>query len=256
MTVDLGSEGGELASIGKLARDEVFRDARRPIGDFSFNEQTASVFEDMLERSVPFYHDIQRMLVELAGDFAADGTVVADIGCSTGTTLRALDALSQDITLVGFDNSPPMLERADRLLRGSLRHPHELRCADLNQGFYIENASVVVMSLTLQFVRPLRRERVLRDICTGINHNGCLLLVEKVVAEESLLNRLYIQHYYEFKQRNGYSELEIARKREALENVLIPYRVDENEAMLRMVGFRAVDLFFKTYNFVGLIALK
>jgi len=234
----------------------VFRDERRPIGDFSFNEETASVFEDMLERSVPFYHDIQRMLVELAGDFAADGTVVADIGCSTGTTLRALDALSQDVTLVGFDNSPPMLERADRLLRGSLRHTHELRCVDLNQGFYVENASVVVMSLTLQFVRPLRRERMLRDICAGINHNGCLLLVEKVVAEESLLNRLYIQHYYEFKQRNGYSELEIARKREALENVLIPYRVDENEAMLRMVGFRAVDVFFKAYNFVGLIALK
>jgi len=71
-----------------------------------------------------------------------------------------------------------------------------------------------------------------------------------------MLNRLYIQHYYEFKQRNGYSELEIARKREALENVLIPYRADENDAMLRSVGFRAVDVFFKWYNFVGLVAFK
>jgi tRNA (cmo5U34)-methyltransferase len=238
------------------AKDEVFRDPARPIEDFTFNEETASVFPDMLERSVPFYHEIQRMLVELAGDFAVDDTNVCDVGCSTGTTLRALDALAQDVTLIGFDSSPAMLAEADAFLRGAVRHPHELRCADLNQSLRIENASVVVMSLTLQFVRPLQRERVLREICEGVNHNGCLLLVEKVVAEESMLNRLYIQHYYEFKQRNGYSELEIARKREALENVLIPYRADENDAMLRAIGFRAVDVFFKWYNFVGLVAFK
>jgi tRNA (cmo5U34)-methyltransferase len=238
------------------AKDDVFRDPERPIGDFTFNEETASVFPDMLERSVPFYREIQRMLVELAGDFAVDDTNVCDVGCSTGTTLRALDALTQDVTLIGFDSSPAMLAEADAFLRGAVRHPHELRCADLNQSLRIENASVVVMSLTLQFVRPLQRERVLREICEGVNHNGCLLLVEKVVAEESMLNRLYIQHYYEFKQRNGYSELEIARKREALENVLIPYRADENDAMLRAIGFRAVDVFFKWYNFVGLVAFK
>ena len=238
------------------AKDEVFRDPARPIEDFTFNEETASVFPDMLERSVPFYHEIQRMLVELAGDFAVDDTNVCDVGCSTGTTLRALDALPQDVTLIGFDSSPAMLAEADAFLRGAVRHPHELRCADLNQSLRIENASVVVMSLTLQFVRPLQRERVLREISEGVNHNGCLLLVEKIVAEESMLNRLYIQHYYEFKQRNGYSELEIARKREALENVLIPYRADENDAMLRAIGFRAVDVFFKWYNFVGLVAFK
>ena len=238
------------------AKDEVFRDTARPIGDFTFNEETASVFPDMLERSVPFYHEIQRMLVELAGDFAVDDTNVCDVGCSTGTTLRALDALSQDVTLIGFDSSQAMLAEAEACLRGVLRHPHELRCADLNQSLRIENASVVVMSLTLQFVRPLQRERVLREISEGVNHNGCLLLVEKVVAQESMLNRLYIQHYYELKQRNGYSELEIARKREALENVLIPYRADENDVMLRSVGFRAVDVFFKWYNFVGLVAFK
>ena len=237
-------------------KDEVFRDAARPITDFTFNEETASVFPDMLERSVPFYREIQRMLVELAGDFAVDDTNVCDVGCSTGTTLRALDALTQDVTLIGFDSSPAMLAEADAFLHGALRHPHELRCADLNQSLRIENASVVVMSLTLQFVRPLQRERVLREICEGVNHNGCLLLVEKIVAEESMLNRLYIQHYYELKQRNGYSELEIARKREALENVLIPYRAEENDAMLRSVGFRAVDVFFKWYNFVGLVAFK
>ncbi len=238
------------------AKDEIFRDEAQPIADFVFNEETASVFEDMLERSVPFYDAMQRMLAELAGDFAADGSAIYDIGCSTGTTLRMLDGLPQAVTLIGLDNSPAMLARAETELRGRLRHPFELHCADLNQGLAVRNASVVVLSLTLQFVRPIERERLLRELCAGINADGCLLLIEKVVAQESLLNRLYIQHYYEFKERNGYSQLEIARKREALENVLIPYRLEENEEMLRRAGFRAVDVFFKWYNFCGIIAVK
>jgi len=237
------------------ARDAIFRDAR-PSADFAFNAETASVFEDMLERSVPFYAEMQRMLAELAADFAVDGTAVYDLGSSTGTTLLALDALPQDVTLVGVDSSPAMLDRARANLHGKLRHRVQLECADLNQALRVTNASVVVMSLTLQFVRPLQRERILREISDGLGHNGCLLLIEKLVAQESMLNRLYIQHYYEFKQRNGYSNMEIAQKREALENVLIPYRLEENDEMLRRAGFRSVDVFFKWYNFCGLIALK
>jgi tRNA (cmo5U34)-methyltransferase len=238
----------------RVRRDAIFRDAR-PIADFAFNAETASVFEDMLERSVPFYGEMQRMLAELAADFAVDGTAVYDLGSSTGTTLRALDQLPQDVTLVGVDSSPAMLDRA-RADLGTLRHRVELECADLNQALRITNASVVVMSLTLQFVRPLHRERILREISDGLQHNGCLLMIEKVVTQESMLNRLYIQNYYEFKRRNGYSSMEIAQKREALENVLIPYRLEENDEMLRRAGFRSVDVFFKWYNFCGLIALK
>lgn len=241
---------------GRAANDTIFTDTTRPVADFAFNETTASVFEDMLERSVPFYGAMQRMLVELAGDFAVDGSAVFDIGCSTGTTLQLLDALPQAVTLTGLDNSPAMLARAETALRGHLTHPFALHCADLNEGLAVRNASVVVLSLTLQFVRPIHRERLLREICDGINPDGCLLLIEKLVAKESLLNRLYIQHYYEFKAANGYSELEIARKREALENVLIPYRMEENEEMLHRAGFRAVDVFFKWYNFCGIIAVK
>ena len=245
-----------MRSAKRRERDQIFQGADRPVADFTFNAETARVFDDMLERSVPFYGEMQRMLAQLAGDFAADGTNIYDIGCSTGTTLTLLDSLPQAVTLVGLDNSPDMLAQAETALAGRLRHPYELRHADLNEGLSIANASAVVMSLTLQFVRPVHREGLLREICAGINPEGCLLLIEKLVAQESLLNRLYIQHYYEFKQANGYSEMEIARKREALENVLIPYRLEENDLMLRRAGFRAVDVFFKWYNFCGIIAVK
>jgi len=112
------------------------------------------------------------------------------------------------------------------------------------------------MVLTLQFIRPLYRESLIRSIYEGLGDNGCVILVEKVLAEDSTFNRLFIQHYYEMKRRNGYSDLEIAQKREALENVLVPYRLEENRTLLRKQGFQQVDVFFKWYNFCGIVARK
>jgi len=150
-----------------------------------------------------------------------------------------------------------MLKQAeDELREANFTRRHELQRKDLNEEFRIENASVVIMNLTLQFVRPLFRERVMQAIFDGMNHQGCLILVEKVLADESLMNRLFIKYYYDLKRRNGYSDIEISQKREALENVLIPYRLSENQLLLHNAGFRCSEVFFKWYNFCGLLALK
>jgi tRNA (cmo5U34)-methyltransferase len=114
----------------------------------------------------------------------------------------------------------------------------------------------VLLVLTLMFVRPLNREKLVAGIHAGLNDNGCLLLVEKVLGDGSLFNRLFIERYYAFKRRMGYTELEIAQKREALENVLIPYRLQENRELLLQAGFRQVEVFFKWYNFAGFVAVK
>jgi tRNA (cmo5U34)-methyltransferase len=162
-----------------------------------------------------------------------------------------------NLRFVGVDSSTEMLEIARRkLAEGPFPWPVELRHADLNDGVLIENASVVLLVLTLQFVRPLRRERLVRMIQEGLAPNGCLILVEKVLGENSTFNRLFINHYYEMKRKNGYSDLEIAQKREALENVLIPYRLEENKELLRKCGFGHIDVFFKWYNFCAIIATR
>jgi tRNA (cmo5U34)-methyltransferase len=134
--------------------------------------------------------------------------------------------------------------------------PYVLECRDLNKGVAISNASVVILNLTLQFVRPLLREKVIRNIVEGMNEGGCLILVEKVLSEDSTINRLFIKHYYEMKKRNGYTEMEIAQKREALENILVPYHLEENHALLLSNGFKACDSFFRWYNFSGILAIK
>jgi len=244
----------------KAPRDKIFSQPKGRVDDFNFGRETAVVFDDMLDRSVPFYGEQQRMIAELAADFATDGGVIYDLGCSTGTSFLAIDSFlppEVEARFVGIDSSPEMLELAERKLQeAKFRHPYALRHADLNLGVETPDASVVLLVLTLQFVRPLNRERIVQRIYEGLQPNGCLILVEKVLCEDSLLNRLFIKHYYEFKRRNGYSELEIAQKREALENVLVPYRLRENEELLRARGFRQLDVFFKWYNFCGLVAVK
>lgn len=240
-----------------MAPDQLFAEKRNLVGDFAFDRDTTLVFDDMLNRSVPYYAEMQRMIAELAADFAVDGTNVYDLGCSLCTTFLHLQHLDQDVSFVGIDASREMLEQAKQNLAcHHFSRPYHLLCQDLEQPFPVENASVVIINLTLQFIRPLGREAFMRTVAEGLHKDGCVILVEKVMSADSLLNRLFIKHYYELKKRNGYSELEIAQKREALENVLIPYRLEENIELLRRTGFRSVDVFFKWYNFCGMLALK
>jgi tRNA (cmo5U34)-methyltransferase len=252
------AEDAQPQTSETFVSDATCLEARASVADFDFGEATAAVFDDMLERSIPEYCELQRMIGELASAFAEPESRIYDLGCSTGITLATLaDAVELPVDFVGLDSSAPMLERArarlDRLARtGRLA----LVEGDLNGGVEIDNASVVVLNLTLQFVRPLRRDRLIADINRGLNPNGCLILVEKVLGNDSLFNRTFIRLYYEMKRRNGYSETEIGRKREALENVLIPYRVDENFELLHRNGFGQADIFFKWYNFCGIVAVK
>lgn len=238
-------------------RDQVFAE-QKAISDFKFNAEVVGVFDDMVTRSVPFYVETQRMVSEMAGDIVTPGSRVYDLGCSTGTSMIALDPnVTPDATFVGVDNSEEMLKKCrTKLDQFGVQRPVELVYADLDQGVHVENASLVLMMYTLQFIRPLNRDRLLADIYRGLNPNGGVILAEKVLGEDSHFNRLFIKYYYDMKRRNGYSDTEIVQKREALENVLIPYKLLENRELLLRTGFRYVDVFFKWYNFCGIVAIK
>ncbi|MCD4781616.1 MAG: carboxy-S-adenosyl-L-methionine synthase CmoA [Candidatus Omnitrophica bacterium] len=241
-----------------MSEDKIFADDKEKINDFEFGEETAQVFDDMLDRSVPLYRELQRMIGEIANEFAQSDTNIVDLGCSTGITLLTLNKMvEKNVKLIGVDYSQAMLDKCKKnLIKGHVKKEYEFLCRDLNNGLVIKNASVVVLNLTLQFIRPLQRDLLIQHIYNGLVDNGCLILVEKVLGNDSVFNRTFIQFYYDMKQRNGYSELEIAQKREALENVLIPYRMSENDQMLHRNGFRYMDIFYKWYNFYGVIAMK
>ncbi len=241
-----------------MDKDNIFDKEYSAIGDFKFGDSVVSVFDDMVTRSVPFYLEMQRMITEMVRDFATESSNVYDLGCSTGTTLINLDrVMPPDVQIIGLDNSEQMLEKCENNFKtAGITRPYQLKYADLNKGVEMENASVAILCLTLQFVRPLYRDKLIADIYKQLNPNGCLIIIEKVLGEDSLFNRLFIKYYYDMKKRHDYSEMEISQKREALENVLIPYKLNENIEMIKNHGFRYCETFFKRYNFSGLIAVK
>jgi tRNA (cmo5U34)-methyltransferase len=238
-------------------KDKIFLDPGKRT-DFAFNADVAAVFGDMLERSIPFYFEIQNMIVDLAEEFAVNNSAAYDLGCSTGTTLALLTKRLHDkkIALHGVEYSQPMLDKAKENLERLAIKNCQLELKDLNEGVKIENASIVILNLVLQFVRPINRDKLIGNIFAGLRDDGCLILVEKITSGEPRLNRKFIDCYHEFKKRNLYTDKEIARKREALENILIPYRMEENVELLKRNGFTTVEPFFRWFNFCGMIALK
>ncbi|MDB5190557.1 MAG: cmoA [Segetibacter sp.] len=240
-----------------MSKDDYFKEHAKPF-DFKFTSKVAGVFDDMVNRSVPFYEEIQRMVSELAADNATKDSKIYDLGCSTGTSLIYMDqSVDQNISFVGIDDSKAMLEKCRTKLDAiGTKRIVDLEVADLNKEIGIKDASVVVLCLTLQFVRPMNRERLIKQIFDGLLKEGVLIIVEKILAEDSLFNRDFIKYYYNMKRRHNYSEMEISQKREALENVLIPYKLSENITLLRDAGFEHCEVFFKWYNFTGIIAKK
>ena len=233
--------------------DKVFE---KPIEkQFEFDETVASVFDDMLERSIPFYDEVRRLMIDLILADEADGKQVVDLGSSTARFLLELAAHKKTaMRLTGIDNSAAMVARA-RQKAQAFGADLELIEGDILTYDYT-GVDVAVANYTLQFIRPMQRLELLGRIAEGMPEGGMFLFSEKVVFGDTRLDKQMIDIYYDFKRTRGYSEYEIARKREALENVLIPFTIDENVKMCKDAGFSDVSTIFQWANFVTFVARK
>ncbi len=245
----------------KMNKDKVFSIDTERSSDFVFDDSVAEVFDDMLTRSVPLYLEQQKMIQDIAKRFWVPETSIVDLGCSLGTTLINIGHNVPDAeTLVGYDNSQPMIDRAAaNIEKAGMSRKIHLRHSDLNgdlEDLDMTNASVITICWTLQFIRPLKRDRLIRKIFDSLVDGGVLVITDKVLTNDSNMNRFFIDFYYDYKRRNGYTEEEIVRKREALENVLIPYRFDENFELFKRNGFQIVETFFQWNNFAGFLCVK
>lgn len=249
-----------MTENGQDKQDRVFDQDWRPT-DFCFDRRVADVFDDMVSRSVPFYDEIQRMQTELAVSLLPSGKrVVYDLGCSTATTLAAIAGHPRcppEVLFVGVDNSPEMLEQGRAKIEAcGVSDRVTLIEAEIDESLEICPCDMILMNWTLQFVRPICREPLVHRLAEALCPGGALFLSEKVLVRDSLMNRLYIEFYYDYKRQHGYTDTEIRNKREALENVLVPYRSEENHALLARCGFDTIDPFFRWFNFESLIAVK
>ncbi|MDD3343790.1 MAG: carboxy-S-adenosyl-L-methionine synthase CmoA [Sulfurospirillaceae bacterium] len=236
-----------------MKKDNVFT---QPISkQFEFDENVAVVFDDMLERSIPFYKEVIDLTCKIILIHVKEDARIIDLGCSTANTLLSLYAKStKKYTLVGVDNATAMLHLAQQKIK-AYGATIELKNEDMLQTS-LEGFDVVIANYMLQFIRPLERSTFVEKIYQGLNKNGLFIFSEKVVFADKELNKQMIDLYYDFKRSHGYSDFEIAQKREALENVLIPYSEDENKKMLKNAGFENIELLFKWGNFATFIAKK
>ena len=233
--------------------DKVFA---KPIKkQFEFDEEVAAVFDDMLQRSVPFYKESQKITQFFALKALQNGGVAYDLGCSTATTLIGISKkLESKAKLIGLDNSEAMLEQARKKCE-AFNADVLLQYADILEYDYQE-AELFISNYTLQFVRPLLREELIKKIASSLKKEGLFLFSEKVISHHSKLNKDLIECYYDYKKEQGYSEYEIVQKREALENVLIPYSEEENIRMVKNCGFSHCEVVFRWANFATFVATK
>jgi tRNA (cmo5U34)-methyltransferase len=240
------------------SRDTLYADPLSEQGLFVFDDSVARVFPDMIKRSVPGYPTIVAMTGLLAGKYAIAGSSLYDLGCSLGASTLAMRQNIQqpDCRIISIDNSTAMLEHCRTVIETDTHEtPVNLTCADL-QDVVIANASVVVLNFTLQFIPREQRDKVIGDIYQGLLPGGVMVLSEKVSFEDPNLNELNIDLHHQFKRANGYSDLEVARKRNALETVLLPETLGEHKQRMTDAGFKSCDVWFQCFNFASLVALK
>ena len=239
-------------------RDTIFADPLGETNPFRFDAEVARVFPDMIRRSVPGYTTVISMSGLLAGRYATAGSNLYDLGCSLGASTLAMrqNVRAAGCCIVAVDNAPAMLDRCRSVIDSDTHETRvELVQADI-ADMPVVDASVVVLNFTLQFIPPARRGDVMRRIYEGLRPGGILVLSEKVSFADPQLDALNIDLHHQFKREHGYSDLEIAQKRNAIDNVLIPETLDTHRERASAAGFASCDVWFQCFNFASLIALK
>ncbi|MDC7868074.1 tRNA (uridine-5-oxyacetic acid methyl ester)(34) synthase TrmP [Pantoea ananatis] len=239
-------------------RDQLFSAPIEKLGDWTFDERVAEVFPDMIQRSVPGYSNIISMIGMLAERFVQPNSQVFDLGCSLGAATLSVrrNIHVPGCQIIAVDNSPAMVERCRRHINAFRADtPVTVVEADICD-IEIENASLVVLNFTLQFLEPPARLTLLSKIWQGLNPGGALVLSEKFSFEDRDVGELLFNMHHDFKRANGYSELEISQKRSMLENVMLTDSVEAHKARLKQAGFSHAELWFQCFNFGSLVTLK
>ena len=225
------------------------QDQIMPSGKWAFDEDVATVFDDMLSRSIPQLDVMRQLVANIAMPFVKSNTAVIDLGTSQGATLQSLSHLP--VHHIGIEISEPMARIAKEVIPFA-----DIRQIDLRYDYPVERASATLSILTLQFIPIEYRLSILKRVYENLLDGGVFILVEKVLGSSAVIDKVLVDRYYDLKRKNGYTDEQIERKRLSLEGVLVPVTAKWNEDMLHLTGFKQVDCFWRWLNFSGWIAIK
>ena len=236
-------------------RDQIF-EKKHDLVDFTFDQKVVEVFDDMVKRSVPGYQSMIESIGLMAKTFGQNNTNYYDLGASTGAVSLALGLNNphQNTRIIAVDKSKQMSRKCEKNLEGKISN-YTVICSDI-VDICIENASIVVLNLTLQFIQPEKRQALIDQIYQGLNSGGVLIISEKIHFEDHATQDAMTQLHLDYKRANGYSELEIANKRQAIENVLITDSKKTHLDRLKNSGFRQSFCYLQNLNFASFLAIK
>ena len=234
------------------------RDEIVPGSEWKFDDEVAGVFDDMLNRSIPGYDEMRDTVIRMVEPIIPNGGFVLDLGCSHGEMIKKMQGKfgsSLHVSYVGVDSSTAMVSKARQFFASddtvSIIHA-DVSDVELSKLRY----DVILSILTMQFVPVENRQAILRQIYHSMTHNGCFILVEKILGENHVAQEHLVSVYLQLKRDNKYTEEQIQAKLGALKNVLIPLRTSENIRLLKESGFTTVQPFWQNLNFVGIYASK
>lgn len=223
-------------------------------GKWEFDENVTKVFDDMLSRSIPGYEIMRSLVFNLGSNFIDREHIVVDLGCSNGLSSEAFVKSFPLTNFHLYDVSEPMLCACRE--RFKFDNNVHVEFNDLRNGLPINNINLALSILTLQFTPIEYRQNILQSVYDNLVDGGAFIIVEKVLGNSAKIDDLLVKEYYNLKKENGYTQEQIANKRKSLEGVLVPLTSSFNEHLLRQVGFKYVDCFFRCLNFAGWIAIK
>lgn len=241
-----------------MAQDRIYSVPLHHVGDFEFDDAVADVFPDMIRRSVPGYASMLSMIAQTAERYSQPATSLYDLGCSLGAgTVLLQQYAAADCRVIAVDSSAAMISKLNARLEEDNAAGATVTTvqADIRE-VPIENASVVVLNLTLQFLPPEERTTLIQKVAAGMQPGGALLLSEKICFEDAAQQQLMTDLHHDYKRAHGYSDLEIAQKRTAIENRLIPETLATHVERLTNAGFRSVAPWFQCFNFSSILAVK
>lgn len=240
--------------------DKLFAAPLPQVSDFVFDHNVARVFPDMIKRSIPGYPTIVENIGVIAAQYAQPGTLIYDLGCSLGAATQSMrrHLAGGDSRIIAVDNAEAMTVRCREYLAAQDSMMEELVPTTVVHDdilrLPLEPCSVVVLNFTLQFIAPEHRLEMLTRIRQALLPGGILILSEKFRFSDPATQHHLEKVHYAFKRANGYSELEIAQKRSAIENIMLLDTQEAHLERLQSAGFSHACSWFQCLNFGSIMA--
>jgi len=223
---------------------------------FSFANY-ADDFDQHIERSIRGYGNLIEDCVELSQYFVENGTVVCDIGCSTGRMLAAIRERNHEraptARYIGLDIEPGFRRHWTQLEGSNIR----FMVQDILAFEDFFDLSLVTSVFTLQFLPERYRREVCRRVFEGLVPGGAFIVAEKTFAKVSKIQDMLTSLYLHYKRRH-FSDEDILDKEKSLRDKMKPGREDDLIRLLTEVGFKAdaIEPFWRSHMFAAYLCVK